>query len=101
MITIASEVVTVVSIVVVVTLTVRFPAITVFPVAAATVNLFVLIAMSEDAPPVIVPPKVVFPVRVDVQDTVRFPAIVGLFSIFAPVTASFAIFPVVTLWSAT
>ena len=72
MITIASEVVTVVSIVVVVPLTVRFPAITVFPVAAATVNLFVLIAMSEDAPPVIVPPKVVFPVRVDVPDTVRF-----------------------------
>ena len=93
--------------------------------AAATVNLFVLIAMSVDAPPVIVPDKVVFPVtpsvpptvvfpviaavlesvaapvRVDVPDTVRFPAIVGLFSIFAPVTASFAIFPVVTLWSAT
>ena len=39
---------------------------------------------------------VINPVFVVVPDTVRLPAIVGLFSIFAPVTASSAIFAVVT-----
>ena len=82
-------------IVVCVPLTVRFPVTVRFP-PAVTLPVRVYVPVTPS-----VPPTVEFPVRVDGPDTVRFPAIVGLFSIFAPVTASFAIFPVVTLWSAT
>jgi hypothetical protein len=48
----------------------------VFPVDASTVNLSVLIVMSEDAPPVIVPPNVVLPVNVCTPVTDSVPAIV-------------------------
>ena len=50
--------------------------------------------LSKDTNPIVVPCAVVSPAMV------RFPAIVGLSSIFAPVTASFCIFALVIASSA-